>query len=241
MRNYFSFKKAGYLLLFCVSLYACSKDMVITQDIGYNYFPVKVGKYVVYDVDSILYDRFKHDTTVYKYQIKEQIDSVITDNSGRSTLKIIRYIKKFSDTLSYDSMPWKLKDVWMANRTETTVEQVEENIRLVKLIFPVRQDKIWNGNAYNFNESIDYQYTDVDVSDKYGNLYFDSTLFVTQINNENAIEKQYYVEVYARNVGMIYKQIIDVSDTTILPGVPVVNRIVEGIQYKMTIHSYGND
>jgi len=44
-------------------------------------------------------------------------------------------------------MPWLLKNVWYSVKTDKNVERVEENIRYIKLIFPIRNNAKWDGNA----------------------------------------------------------------------------------------------
>ena len=237
-RNIQYSKSILVLVLMIVFTHSCKKDTIATIDLGYNYCPVKIGKYVIYDVDSIVKSGdFKADT--FKFQIKEQIDSIVTDNVGRITYKLKRYIrKKNNDTIPYNLISWTLKDVWVLNRTETTAEQVEENCRFIKLIFPIKQDKTWNGNAYNVNKPLDYEYTEVDVPHSYGGLNFDSTVFVTQWNYKNNIQKNYYVEVYAKNIGMIYKQMDSVKLDI---GVSIEKYFKEGFRYKMVVNSYGTE
>ena len=53
-------KIASFLLVFLLlplGFWSCKKDKTVTPDAGYNYFPNQVGRYVVYDVDSLYYDQ----------------------------------------------------------------------------------------------------------------------------------------------------------------------------------------
>ena len=47
------------------------------------------------------------------------------------------------------NMPWILGDVWTQKRTTNTAERVEENVRFIKMEFPVKDGGTWQGNAYN--------------------------------------------------------------------------------------------
>ena len=224
-----------------VFISSCKKDTPATAiDLGYAYFPDQAGKYVIYDVDSIVYDDFQHDTDIYKFLIKEKTESIYTDNSGRPTLRIERYKKTYDPNKSYDSIPWKLKDVWCANLTGSSAEKVEENIRYVKLIFPIEKNKTWNGNSFNILSEWEYKYTDINMPKAYGVLNFDSTLLVMQKNYQDLIQKHYYTEVYAKNVGMIYKEVFDVHSGTI-NSLPVENRIESGLHMKMQVIAYGTE
>ncbi|HRH02767.1 MAG TPA: hypothetical protein PLN13_06600 [Bacteroidia bacterium] len=216
---------------------ACKKDKAVEAvDIGYNYFPVEVGRYVVYQVDSISYNDFftpvKIDTA--HFQLKEVIESVFTDNEGRESERIERYVR-YADTL-----PWSLRDVWYQTRSTTKAEKVEENVRFIRLTFPTRNNQKWNGNALNTIGTYSYEYKSVDTKKTVNGNVFDSTLTVNQILDSNLIEKKYQVEIYAKNVGMIYKRFVDVQDKgiTIEPG-PLSNRIDAGTDYTYRIIEYG--
>lgn len=214
---------------------SCKKDKNTPLDMGYDYFPTEVGKWIIYDVDSIVHNDFSDTIDTYTYQVKEIIESEFYDNEGRTAQRIERY-KRANPTEA-----WAIKDVWFSNRTASTAEKVEENVRFIKLAFPVQEGKKWNGNALNTLEKWEYRYDNTDISYTLNNLVFDSTATVIQINDSNAIEKKYSVEVYAKNLGMIYKELIDVADrdTFVNTSIPLMERINTGVQFKMKAISYG--
>lgn len=224
------------LLLFFVS---CKKDSVIEEppNLGYDYFPLSVGKYIVYDVDSTKYRALEGDTVHKTYRIKEILDSVFTDNQGRTTYRMSRYIKIYNPTVSYDSMQWTIKDVWAVNLTNTTAEVVEENIRYIKLTFPVVLSNTWNGNAQNTMGTWDYKYTALNEQVTLNSVVYSNVLTVTQKEYSTALGRQYYAEKYAKGIGMVYRQIDDyvfkIENGVLYPGV-----ISEGLIYKMTIVEY---
>jgi hypothetical protein len=125
-------------------LHACSKDKEVVQvEIGYEYFPDEVGNFIIYQVDSIHYNDFTLSIDTFKFQIKEKISENFTDLSNRVTQRIERFYRK------NETENWVLKDVWFSNKTNNSAEKVEENIRFVKLVFPLKKDNEWNGNRYN--------------------------------------------------------------------------------------------
>ncbi len=223
-------------------VFSCKKDKTTsdTHDVGYGYYQGEVGKYIEYEVDSTVYDDFEHDTDYYRYRLKEVVESIFTDNAGRPTLRLERYIKMYNPALSYDSIPWALRDVWAANITNTTVEKTEENVKFLKLSFPVSAGKTWNGNAFNTLGEQTYTYTDVDKPRGYNGFSFDSTLMVTQQDELNLILKKYYIEVFAKGVGLVHKQSFDIYSGTVT-AVPVTSRIQKGVDYKMTVVKYGTE
>jgi hypothetical protein len=115
---------------------------------------------------------------------------------------------------------------------------VESNQRYVKLVFPVLSRTTWNGNAQNANGSQTYQFQAVDQPANIGTLHFDSTVVVLQRDETDLLNRRFYTEIYAKNVGMVFKKVLDVYDTKI-DTIPVVKRIKGGVYMNMSIHSYG--
>lgn len=229
------------LFIFCILLFfSCKKDRELEEspDLGYDYFPVTMGKYIVYDVDSIAYIQLPSaDTITTKFRIKEVIDSMFKDNQGRDTYRITRYKKNYSPTISYDDIPWVIQDVWTANLTATTAEVVEENTRYIKLTFPIVKNNKWNGNAQNTIGEWQYKYTEVDKALTLNGLSFENTLTVLQKKETPAIYYKNYEEKYAKGIGIIYKEVSDytfkIVNGTLFPG-----QIYEGVSYKMTVVDY---
>ena len=186
---------------------ACKKDTEVTQvDIGYNYFPDEVGSFVIYDVDSLYYNDFTSKIDTFKFQIKEKITENFSDLSSRTTQRVERFYRKNASEI------WDIKDVWFANKTSNTAEKVEENIRLVKLVFPLKENLKWNGNRYNNLGEQNYSLKNFNTQYSVGTLKFDSTLTVLQLADSNLIEKKYAYEVYAKNIGLIVKRSIHLAD-----------------------------
>ncbi len=192
------------LFLFIVS---CKKDPItISQDDSANYFPLQTNRYIIYSLDSIHYNDVTMTSDTTRFQIKEQVGSSFSDSTGAVVFIIIRS-KRISDTTN-----WIETDHWSATVTTKRAEKTEENLRFVKLIFPVGEGLSWNGNQYidNANGLInyydwEYMYSDVHESKLFNNLSFDSTVTVTEQDNENLIEKDFEQEVYAKNVGLVYR------------------------------------
>lgn len=226
-------------ILCAVLIFSCKKDRELEEspDLGYDYFPVTLGKYIVYDVDSIGYTALPVDTIISKFRIKEVIDSVFKDNQNRDTYRITRYKKNYSATVPYDAMNWVIQDVWVANLSATTAEVVEENTRYVKLTFPIAKNNKWNGNAQNTIGDWQYKYTEVDKALTINGLSFDKTLIVVQKKETPAIYYKNYEEKYAKGIGLIYKEVSDytfkIVNGTLFPG-----QISEGVSYKMTVVDY---
>ncbi|MDI9340834.1 MAG: hypothetical protein QM534_09735 [Sediminibacterium sp.] len=233
-------------LLFCVILAFLScrkknKDAAEPVNPGKEYYPATTGKFVVYDVDSTWYNELTFQPTTLKYRIKERFSEVFTDNENKPAIRIERFIKYYNPNKSYDSIPYTIKDVWQANVTDRNVEVVEENIRFVKLIFPLQEGKSWNGNVRNTNTERNYKIEYLDRAETINGVSLEKTLAVKQIDFRTLISYQYASEKYAKGIGLVYREIKDIYSNTVVAGVPVENRIEKGVIYIQKIVSYGQE
>jgi len=102
-----------------------------------------------------------------------------------------------------------------AVRTETGYERVVDNLRFLSLVFPVEDDKTWQGNAFIDTENPDlrnyddwlYRYFNEGIPQQFSGVVFDNTVSVLQNEYSNAAEFIYSKEIYAENVGLIYKEL----------------------------------
>lgn len=209
--------------------------------LGLDYYPTTSGKFVIYDIDSVVYSELPKDTQSYKYRIKEKLADTFTDNEGKPAIRLERYIKKFDPLKPYDSIPWTIKEVWALSANEQRILVSEGNIRYTKLIFPIQKGATWNGNAHNtigeWNYKIDYIENEETIN---GNK-LPKVLMVNQKDFRTQISYQRYTEKYAKGVGLVYREIQDILSNTIVPGVPVENRIESGLIYKQTLVTYGHE
>ncbi len=238
-----------FIILAC-SIFSCKKEKKQALDMGYTYFPEKAGNFVIYDVDSFYYNDFSDHIDTFKFQLKEKVESVFPDNENRPTMRLERSVRFYNPKIPYSAIPWKLRNAWVSNLTATTAEKVEENIRYTRLVFPVSTKSPWNGNVRNTLPALNYSYFFIDLPQTIGKMTFDSVLQVNQQDETNLISKQLYIEKYANHVGLAYKQVIDVQsqpdgvpDSLLAEWIatPIMQRVDSGIQYIMTINSYGNE
>lgn len=222
-----------FIPFFCITTLffsSCKRETISPVDVGHDYYPSNVGHWVIYEVDSIFYDDFTHTVKTYKFKVNEKIESSFLDNQNRKTERLERY-RQWSDTTS-----WFLKDVWISNLTSTTAEKVEENVRYLKLVFPIKKGTTWNGNAFNSINPQDYKYENVFQPFTVNGISYDSTITVIQEIDSNLIYVKYMVEVYAKRVGLIYKKYKDVEK---YPD-PSIDSTISGLDVTYKVISFGN-
>jgi hypothetical protein len=218
------YKKILLASVFAAALFcACKKE---TEDYKIaaisDYMPLQTGKYIIYQLDSFRYAPQTLTPLTITYQVKFQVDSLITDNLGRPAYRIYRFIRKTSTD------PWAIDDTYMAVNTGNSMEFVEHNFRFLKLKLPIMQDYTWKGNSFinttsdtvifdfRYLDNWDYAYDSVDAPLTLGTLTLDSTVKVVQRDEINGnpdstnsyTEINYGVEYYAKGIGMVYKKIL---------------------------------
>lgn len=192
-----------YFSLVLIFLPSCKKNEE-TVDLHYDYFPLEEGTFVEYQVTHMRYNINKPDTLVYK--LKTVIGDTLIDNEGRIARRFYRYIY---DTVSES---YVIKDLWTAIISESRAELVEENQRVIKLVFAPTADKEWNINAFNiFDEYLAY-YEEIHDPKTINGFDFESTTKVIQEYVEpNLIQYKNKYEVYAKGVGLVEKNYIDIE------------------------------
>jgi len=206
--------------------------------LGLDYYPTTQGKFVVYDIDSSAYFELSPAINL-KYRIKEKIADSFTDNEGNPAIRLERYIKMYNPNKSYDSIPWTIKEVWMINANNKSVQVVEGNIRYTKLIFPVQLNASWNGNARNTIGEWNYTYDYIDKPETINGNSLQKVLMVKQKEFRTLISYEKYIEKYAKGTGLVYREINDIYSNNVIPGIPVEGRIEKGVIYKQTLVTYG--
>lgn len=206
-----------FLLLFSALLFTSCKEEVETliPDMGYNYFPDDSGSYIIYKVDSSVYDDFTETKRTSSIFLKEVLTEQYPDNLGRPARTIACYYAPAIDG------PW-LKDPnnqYYQVKTNKVAERWENNLRYVKLVFPNNVSDNWLGNKYiispppyiidtsNYRVQ-DWKYTITSKDQPFNNgvFAFDSTLQVMHIADSSVINKTLSFETYARNIGLVYRE-----------------------------------
>ena len=203
-------------LLSCIALfYSCSKDKDSYIDESKKYFPLEIGKQVIYEVDSIIWDDFTGTVDTHHYEMRWTITDTFRDNASRLCHTIEVELRDST------AMNWEMHHVMYVMANETRLEYQEENLRFIKLIFPIEDGRSWDGNVEISTNSSEYQflqawkYTYAQTGQPYHNgiLQFDQTVTVNAIDKEENIPKTdpyaykiFAQEVYAKEVGMVYRE-----------------------------------
>jgi len=143
--------------------------------------------------------------TLY-YKLKTVIGDTVIDNEGRVARRFYRYI---FDTLTNS---YKIKDLWTSIIDNYRAELVEENQRVIKMVFALSPEKEWNINAFNLGEENLAYYENIHEKYTLNGFIFNETVKVMHeyVEPEFRFYKNKY-EVYAKGIGMIEKKYIDIE------------------------------
>ena len=187
---------------------ACKKEEPAEADIGHSYFPVGIGHWVEYHVDSIRMhsdNSTPPDTVTYSFDLREELVEELTDHEGRPAQRIVRYIRD-------EGGSWLPKDVWWQVREQVRAERTEENKRRVKLYFPPRNGTKWNTNARNTDAEFEIGYTAVDQPYSVNGLSFANTVTVEGTYPANLVTTRNYRERWAKDVGLIEHEVDSINN-----------------------------
>lgn len=221
-------KRIFLFIAFCSLFYtACNKENYAPAiDLESNYYPLKVGTVYIYSVDSTAYSNFSNTSTHYQFELKDSITNVYEDLSGISNYRTERYKRIDS------SSTWVIQKVFSRSKSQRDGEEFIDNQRFIRIIFPPKVGSIWNGNSKNILGEQDYMINKGVAPLTINNLSFDSTIVVNEIDESNLIRQDLVNATYARNVGLIQKDVTAV-DKDISSG-----KITNGYVYSLKIKSF---
>lgn len=205
------------LLILLSALLACTRETEnIEANLGREYFPLEVGRVWEYQVDSIIFDPAGNSVEVDSTRswIREEIIGLYVDAAGDTVFQTERYVR--SDT----THNWQISKVLALNQNTRQAIRTEDNLRFVKLTFPLKKGVRWKGNQY-IDQSLrvtiagevihifkDWQSEVLDAVATWSNgiRSFEDVALISHADSENLIEYRFAQEAYARHIGLIYAE-----------------------------------
>lgn len=211
---------------------SCRKSINYTSTSDYSgqltdfYMPLEIGKFAIYRLDSLNFYFYGQMDTITSYLAKDSIEDTIIDGTGQRAWVVTRYL---TDTAGLTG--WSPNMTYTVTPSTQRIEVTEDNLRFIKLAWPISQGFSWLGNSYLpynpyqdfFDYSDDehlslgtwnYTYQQVDQPDTAGGLAYDSTLTILQANDSVNVpitdptsfaSRTYWSETYAKHIGLVYR------------------------------------
>jgi hypothetical protein len=213
------FRTLAAIATITVAVCACNKtDDTPFTDIK-TVITAKPGKYVIYQLDSIVTENFGSRFVTKSYLVKDSVIESFYDNQNRLSYRVQHY--EYNNA----TRSWKNINTFYLTPTASSLEYVENNIRYIKLTNPVSENRSWYGNVnavvspfYATTNFATWQYFYKDINQPFtvGNTTYSKTFTVVQYdstenkpfvpNNYATYDRGY--EVYADSVGMVYRDIM---------------------------------
>lgn len=227
MRQYHKY----FIFTILTGIVACSSEDEKPVDAGHDYLPDRVGIYQVYSVDQTEYSEVS-DPVETQYELMMEVVDSFPDVNDEYAYVIHRSIRESS------ADDWEYKDTWSFRVNDQHAIINEENIAFIRIKFPVKNDRQWNGNEFNTSGPDTYEMESVEEPFTIDAQTFPRTIMIDQEDTEDLLIKDKRLEVYAKDIGLIYKEVTDLSycDDVDCFG---QKEIKSGIIYKQSIISYG--
>jgi hypothetical protein len=214
-------------LVLGVTFSSCKKTLPPPEPPLSDYFiGLQVGKYVTYRMDSLNFYYYGQNDTITSYLAKDSVEKKTIDNSGATVWLVTRYL---SDTTGSF---WTPSMTYVVSPTLAAIDVTEDNLRFVKLAYPMDLGFSWSGNTFLpyapyqdfFDYSnylnltlVDWNYVYMQVNQPFtvaNGTSYDSATTILQVADSTNVpitnvtafaSATYWSETYAKHVGLIYR------------------------------------
>lgn len=187
--------------------------------------PLQPGKSITYRLDSTVFMQAGRVEEVHSYQEKHVVDAAFTDNLGRTSYRIYRFLRDVDGTQT-----WRSSGSYVITPEQNTIEVIENNMRVLALVGPIKEGQVWKGNRYLASEPYSYLHS-FSNDDNMGNWDFEiqgigetETYNNHEINNIITVNHAYELDnipivdpevfssntvsfaKYAKGIGLVYQE-----------------------------------
>lgn len=217
------------LLLPAFLIFSCKEefeDLQVESSIDYS-IVLQPGKYITYRLDSLVFTQQGRSEETHSYQEKHLVDSKITDNLNRPSFRVYKSIRDLAGT-----QPWRQSGSYFITPLEHSIEVIEDNLRTIKLISPIKEGTTWKGarffgtepyaSLYNFSNDdniADWDYTiesaketivlnSKTINDVVSLTAINESLNVPITDTRSYASKTLLQEKFAKGIGLIFQEYI---------------------------------
>jgi hypothetical protein len=140
-------RTGGLLTAALLTLAACKSESEPGIESGADYYPPPVlGDYRIFDVVDSVWENSRLQP-VSHFQFRERVAERIKDARDSTAYRIVRSRR------ALPTDPWRDDSVFVISPGASTVQLTRNNRRTVELVFPVRDGRTWNRDAFNVPET----------------------------------------------------------------------------------------
>jgi hypothetical protein len=217
------FLKAITGIFLMVLAAACGKKSETLETLtAQDLMPMAKGKFITYRVDSLVSVNGGNQFVTKRYRVRYRVDSLGVDNLNQPMWIINTFI---NDSLGLGQ--WVQNGQLAVTVLDKRVEVIENNLRVVKLQLPIKQDFTWRGNSFlpdepyaayatSINISLwDFVYTDLDQTERIGTQNIPGVTTVFHIDESTGVpvtdrtkyaSQERSFEKYAKGIGLVYRE-----------------------------------
>jgi hypothetical protein len=235
------------IIALCALFFSCGTNQ--PRPSNDLYFPLSLGVYWIYDVEETSTLRLtctENGETIAKYELKVEVTDSFPNTEFEGGYAYVLSRSKRANA----NEPWQPIATWTSKRVASQVINNEGNVSYLKLVFPVYENQVWNGNLFNnepqLNGRVEDEYKVTQVARPYtlgSGRSFDRTVTVVQNEEQkNILYRDSRIEVYAWNVGLVYKEsyLLKYFADSQLPCY-AQNRTQQGIIWKQSLNEVGKN
>lgn len=221
--------------IFALSCESENNNVVVVEDVPNEYFPLRKGSFQIYDVHEVVYALKV--PTEKDYQLKTMLVDSIDRGDGTYAYVQYHYKRPSSDK------EWEYTGTWAIQADDRELVVNEANTQFVKYQLPFTQGYQWNGNKYNALGEDEYTLEAAKVGYTVAGIDYNDCLVVNQHDNEDFIVYlDQRKEIYARNTGLILKEVRQLHYCTETASGCLGQQVVEeGIELTQTLLMHGQE
>jgi hypothetical protein len=237
--HFFYFVLLGFISM---NLHSCQNETEDGKnaDIGYGYYPLKVGKYAIFHSDSIILRSGGTIRDTVSALIKEEIDGFFVNEAKDTVYSMKVYYKGQKDTA------YVYQKTVFVTREKQKITRQEDNLVFTKMVFPMKRGTRFNHNQY-FDSRIDINVggeiflamydgwnTRVEAVNEpllYANKQVDNIRIRLVDDASTSLEKKVYYETYIKNVGLYSSKMIFLQDNK-GGSTPIEDRAIKGFYHE---------
>ena len=185
------------------------------------FFPLELNAFTVFEVTELKHDAFLEQTDTFQFFIKETIEDTAFNNGGQVSYRV--KVEKSEDDTTYTFEKYVILE-----RDPSSAQRVEDDIRNIKLSFPLRERKTWDANELNIYDYQSARTLLIREPSTVGTTTFAETVTVDFGFDVDLFFTNIEEEVYAKDIGLV-KRIFKEIETQ--PG-----KYKDGIEYEQTFY-----
>ncbi|KXK40432.1 MAG: hypothetical protein UZ09_BCD002000402 [Bacteroidetes bacterium OLB9] len=216
-----------------------------TSDYGYEYFPIEKGRSWIYQSDSIVFYNSGQEVDTFRSYLKEEIGDIIKDIDGTEIHKVKRYFKR------NESDPWTPIHTWTTSLRDNKALRTEENLKFIKMVFPIKENLNFDGNLYIDpeirievqGEALEpYKVWKTRIEDIDTLIRFHDTdlacMMIHLVDDTTIVDRRRVYEFYGKGIGLVRKEMILVDTDSSKPDTPWENKILKGFIHTLQLLEY---